>query len=57
MQFQKDVEEAEKPFRELEARIKYTGVPNLGDIKVEDGITYMVTGVTVKHGVRQVYDP
>ena len=56
-EFQRMIDEFDKPIRELEAELARTGAPKIGDIKVEDGITYMVTSVTTKYGVRQVYDP
>ena len=56
-EFHRINEEFERPIREMEAELAKMGVPKLGDIKVEDGIVYMVTGVTAKYGVRHVYDP
>lgn len=56
-QVERDFAEADRPFRDLEAELGYMGAPNLGDITVIDGKTYMVTGTSVNYGARVVRDP
>ncbi|MBD3181500.1 hypothetical protein GF312_04355 [Candidatus Poribacteria bacterium] len=56
-EFQRRNDEFERPIRKMEEELANMSMPNLGDIKVEDGIAYMATSVYVKNAVRQVYDP
>jgi len=57
-EFQRMVDEFDRPIREMEAELAKIGAPKikLGDIKVEDGRTYMVTGVNTQYGVRMIQD-